>query len=683
MKLLPRIHPRRADFILCAVIVIWGALRLLPGLAHPGMVRWDEDIHQAVTRGTYVEPLRPHVYRDHLYFHSPADWISGGTWLHKPPMPFWAGSMLLHVMGITPLALRLVSFLADLAVALALFFLMRASAGRLLSTVAAVAYLSLNFTWTLTQGFLFGDVTDTTLAACLTLATLAVVRAVQLSSLRWAILAGVFTGMGYLCKSFLALTPAAVAAVFFILQVRRTARGLSLPKFAGLLGTTVLVAAPWAIYSSQAWPAQYHANAHLVFAHLVEEIVPFGRSIDGLFNEINDVELFPIPVAFTLLAGAWIAWRAYRFRLSVDIALAVWIWASWIVLSLTPSKVPAHGFGVVPAILAAMVILLADCRRRPVLAATALAAMLSRVGAQFLPSLSRVRELVPSSLSQTRERPGLAEGLLLMGIAAFGFWALLDRRSSRPTFRGALSPSLGWASILGGVFLLAVATPLARHADEQRQISTVGATSYTREAGLALRLALPESSVLFIHTDRNPECCSEQHSLMFYSGMMAYRRAPDAANAIARGYKPFLVSPLAEPFAPVPSVPANAWWRAYDLTVPLALPAPQPQGLTPIAGRAGRMELLGVARGPAVTARDRWAFVARWASPEGTASEILVFKTRTGSERIALDLDGTLLGAEALKAAAWFVVPLLGPVRSEVIGLGLEDGTQLPLPPDL
>jgi len=177
MLRIPKILLPRIDWLLCAIIVAWGAVRLLPGLGHPGMPRWDESIHQVVARGTMTEPLRPHVYHDHLFPYSNADWVNGGTWVHKPPMPFWLGSSLLHVTGITPLALRLVSFLADLVVALAMFLLMRRSVGRWLSALAGAAFLSLDFTWALTQGFRFGDVTDTTLAACLVVSVLAVVRA--------------------------------------------------------------------------------------------------------------------------------------------------------------------------------------------------------------------------------------------------------------------------------------------------------------------------------------------------------------------------------------------------------------------------------------------------------------------------------------------------------------------------
>jgi len=677
MRLVVRLHLARADWIACAVLVAWAALRLLPGLDHPGMPRWDESLHQAATRGAFAEPLRPHIYTDHLHRRPSSDWIYAGVWLHKPPLPFWAGAILLHVTGVSPLALRLVSFFADLAVALGLYFLMRRSTGRFLAALAGVGYLSLDFTWILTQGFLFGDVTDTTMAACLVLGVLAVVRAADRSSERWALLAGVFIGMGYLCKSALALAPLGVAIAFYLLRRRRLAWGLRGRTFLILVGAFLVVAAPWAIYSACSWPEVYRANSKLVFAHLVEEIAPFGRPIDALFNEINSTELFPIPVSLAVLAALWMAWRAWVSRRSLDVALALWIWASWIILSLTPSKVPAHAFGVVPAALAAIVALVADSRRRPVLAAASLATTLVGWILPWLPSLSKVRALVPSSLPQTRERAGMAEGLLVAGIAMALVWALV-RALNNPRW---LARVLGYLAAVAVVALLAVAAPVARWKDEKQALATVGVTDYTREVGRALDRAVPKQSVVFIATERNPDCCSQEHALIFYSGRMAYRRAPEIELAIAKGYLPYLVSPLSEPYVPVPGVPPYAWWRAYDLSAPLGGPAPVPPDVTPLSLRAHGLDLLGIARGRAAPERDRWILIAHVARA-GDESVALAFETRRGTELVKANLDDVLLDRNTLDQAAWFILPFMGPARSDVRAVTLADGTPLALPPD-
>jgi len=377
-----------------------------------------------------------------------------------------------------------------------------------------------------------------------------------------------------------------------------------------------------------------------------------------------------------VVAAVWMLWRAWSSRRSLDVALALWIWASWIVLSLTPAKVPAHAFGVVPAVLAAIVVLVADARQRPVLAAAALATLLAGWLIPWLPSLSKVRELVPASLPQTRERAGLAEGLLLAGIAMV---AVMLVQTVRPSRR--VAAVLGWSVVVAAVGLLAVATPIARRTDENLALLTTGVTDYSREVGRALDRAVPERSVVFINIDRNPDCCSQEHALIFYSGKMAYRRVPEVDTAIGKGYLPYLVSPLAEPFTPVPGVPAHAWWRAYDLLAPLSAPAPVPGEVTPLALHVQDLELLGIARGPAVRGRDRWVLIARM----GAASRepvTLLFHTRHGDEVVKASIDDVLLEPGAIAKAPWFVLPFVGPIRAEVTGVVLADGTPVALPPD-
>jgi 4-amino-4-deoxy-L-arabinose transferase-like glycosyltransferase len=667
----------RADWLACVMLAAWMALRLLPGLDHPGMPRWDEALHQSAARGTFEEPLRPHIYRDHLHPRGLGDWIYAGVWLHKPPLPFWAGALLMHLTGIQPLALRWVSVLADLAVGLGLFFMLRRRVGRFWATLAGFAYLSLNFTWMLTQGFQFGDVTDTTLAAFVTLATIALVRACERPSARWACAAGLFLAMGYLCKSALALTPLAVAIILWALHRRRLAWGLRPRPLLVLVGSFAVAALPWAFYSARAWPEQYRANAKLIFAHLVDDWYPWGRPIDALLNEINGVELFPIPVALPMVAAVWVAWRAWQGRRSLDLALALWIWISWIVLSLTPAKVPAHGFGAVPAILAAVVLLVVDVRSRPLLAAATLATAVSGWVMPWLPSLSKVRTLVPATLPQTRDRAGMAEGLFLALLAVGVSWLVVRCwRDSRWPAR-----ILGWAATLAVVGLLGVHTPIAKRADRKLLLATTGATDYTREVGRALDRAVPDKSVVFLDTERNPECCSQEHALIFYSGKMTYRGQPEIETSREQGYAPYLVSPQAVPYAPVPGIPAHAWWRAYDLSAPLAAPVGIPEGVTSLSARAGQLELLGIARGPAISTRDRWALVARVIDTPADPAITLVFETRRGTELVRADLRDVLMDLNALKRAPWFILPFIGPLRAEVSTLRLEDGTSLALPP--
>ena len=66
-----------------------------------------------------------------------------------------------------------------------------------------------------------------------------------------------------------------------------------------------------------------------------------------------------------------------------------------------------------------------------------------------------------------------------------------------------------------------------------------------------------------------------------------HRRSADSPSGDHDGRRatPYLVSPAAEIFEPVPGVPLHAWLRAYNLERPIFAPAPLPDGLLPVKAR--------------------------------------------------------------------------------------------------
>ena len=190
-------EPRRWRDAICAALIVAAGIALLaPGLAHPFIFNWDESVHQAAARGTYETFLEPHVYAHALYPERPGDWLHSGPWLHKPPLPFWLAALAMHMTGVSPVDLRLVSLLGEIAAALGLFLLARRAAGRLAALLAALSFLALPFGWTLVQGYQFGDATDCLLGGAVAVAMLLLVTSIEKESSWLAVAAGAMTGGG-------------------------------------------------------------------------------------------------------------------------------------------------------------------------------------------------------------------------------------------------------------------------------------------------------------------------------------------------------------------------------------------------------------------------------------------------------------------------------------------------------
>lgn len=667
---------RNSDGLALGLIAGFGLYALAVSLSHPFIPLWDEAMHQAAARGTLDTPAYPHIYAEHLVAQDPRDYWLSEAWLNKPPAPFWFGAAVMRVIGVTPLALRLVSLLATLVAAGVIYLLARTVAGRVPAVAAAIFFLSLPFGWLLVQGLLFGDVTDCTLAGCNALAVGLVVLSAQRQSWKLSVAAGAVVGLGVLCKVMLALTPLGLAVALWLLSLAKVTQGPRLRWLAAMFGAAALICVPWNVYAAAQWPDVYWMHARTWLGHLLPiegMTAPIGswqRPIDAIFNEINAGELRPVPPALSLLAGLWLLAAAIRRRQLVTISVAIWLWGTWAVLSYSAHKVPATAWGAVPAVVIGLALLFRDGVRLPPLGFAAVAALCTPLALKLWPGLGAVRQALPAFLEQTRALPGLAEGVCLAVLAA-ALGGLLQR-----LLRGVPRAALALPTAVGALALLAQ-THQARvliHAENAHRLWA----SHTREVGLAIDQATPKKSVLFLDIERDMPESSEVLSQIFWAGRMTYRSAPDLPLARARGYHPYLVSPAAEAFEPVPGVPPSAWLRAYDLERPTRGPAPLPEGVTMLTATLERMTVHAVAAGWASARQDRWAFyVESFAEPEALH---VIFHTTQGRTDLRIAPTACLRDGRRLAGAAWFILPTLGPKRRDVRALEFDRGGRIPLP---
>ncbi|MHB8416903.1 MAG: ArnT family glycosyltransferase [Myxococcales bacterium] len=667
---------RRADIPWLALLVAWGLWIFAPGLGHPSLWNWDESIHMAVARGVYASFFTPHVYAHHLYpGYSFSDWVNGEIWIHKPVLPFWLGAIVMHLIGITPLGLRLVSLAGMILAGGCLYLLLRSLTPRPWAAALAAAFMGLPFGWKMVQGYQFGDITDCTLVGFVVLAFWLLLRAIETGSPKLAAAAGAATGLGFLCKSALALTPLGAAVAMALLAQRGAVKGLSWRQLALFLGAFLLLALPWEIACAVRWPELNRVEVFHTFGHLTGKSVEnWIRPWDALFNEIDEAELSPFPLALPLVAGVWLALRARRRREPAAALGALWLAAEWLVLTLARVKVPAIAWTAAPAVFLALGVAVLDAFGRPPLAAALLGALVAPRLAPHLPVLTRARLHLPAFFVESRTRPGLVEGVLTVAafLAAGLAWQAGRRLAPRLSRAGGFA--LGTAGLVLVSWLLFVQGPEAR-AREMASLETQSLMGYEREVGLALASGTPERSVVYLGTDREPPSGFAVQNLIFWSGRATYRHPPDPATAHRQGYHPYFVSPAAQPFREVPGVPAASWLRAYDLDAP-APPPPLPAGVTPLGTWQGNVELLGWAAAPGDRQHGRYAFFLHADGAPGRPR--VLFRTRSGVEAASLDPGASLANPYTLSGKPWFIVPALGPPVGELVAVEVPGGRAEP-----
>jgi 4-amino-4-deoxy-L-arabinose transferase-like glycosyltransferase len=707
-------------------LVVLGLVCLWPNLSHPAIASWDESGHQAAVRGLF-DTSTPTIYRDPLIPAGPGDWLAAQVFLHKPTLPFALGALMMRLFGVTPLALRTVSLIAALATALGMYFIGRRFLGTPLAAVVAAAFLFLPFGFTLVQGYQFGDATDCTLVAFLTLSMWALVVAIERGSIRRAAVAGALCGCAFLCKSALALTPIGVVAALVILGRTRFAPRLKQSMLWATVLAALIVAVPWNLYCAIKWPEVYGFEAKFTLGFLTDRGRMFSKpAIDALFDQINDQELAPWPAALPFVAGVSLLWSALKRRDWRRWLLCLWVWGEWVPLSVAAVKVPAHAWGAVPAALIAVGLLIRDSVEQSALAGAIIAALGTSSAMAFLARHVSFRLLSQGGSPLGRARSNLEVGLvlaLLGGVVAYGTVRLWQRHVWLPRVLAmAAAGAVCWVAL--------VQSPLRLRAERTAHRDPF-VESYGDQLGRALDRSIPERSVLFVDVARDPHCCFEKTSLIFYSGRMVYKFDDKLVGlARERGYHPYLVSGAARPYRRVESVPASSPWQAFDLDSPLTRASPPPQDMTQVNGWTGNARVIGNAHvigfaiGRGDKDRDRYVFYleptkgetkppsptspaseaqaittpglrkdvittslkAPWLHPGGAVEKApvlqgqVVFSVKDGSEeRIVLDTSRTLNGAKDINESAWFTMTVPGPLRSKLRRLRLGP-TDLPLP---
>lgn len=666
----------RADVVCLAAIVAWALVWLTPNLGHPHIHNWDESIHQLVARNVHDTFFYPHLYRELLYPQAdPSQWFSTDVWLTKPVGAFWASAAVMHLIGVTPLASRLVSLSGELLAAIALFALLRKLVPRPTALAVSMGFLSLPYSWILVQGYMFGDITDTTLVGWVTFAMLLVVRSIEAQSWRWSVAAGVATGVAYLCKAQLALVPLGVVLTMALLRLLQLSAGPRLPAAAGFVGALLLTAGPWVVYTARTWPTVFWAMHDHALGHFEnaprDDIGPWVRPADAIFNEVNSLELAPLPGALATLGLLWLVWRAITRRETPVVALALWLGSTWLVHSLAAAKQPNHVWNAAPAVFAAFALMATDAFRSPRLGAAMLMGLATPWFTEHGFELKAVRAMLPDVLEQTQALPGLAEGLVCM------FWgaSVVTLVTLWPPVDRPLALTLGVMANLSLGYSLLVKAPLAltAKAEEKRPLSLV---SRAKDVGLALERLLPKKSVLWLNTELDGYETHEHFDLMFWSGRMVYRSRLDVETAKAKGYHSYVVSTTWLPLEEVAGLPPHAAFRVYDVERETDV-VTLPPGVTPINATAGTMEVIGVAAGPLDETHDRWAFYVR---PAGVPAELLVtFTQERGAQTLALLPEESLAQRSSLVERPWFIITTVGPPRGLVKDLRFD--TQRPSMP--
>ena len=295
---------------LAAVIVWLAAFAWIRPLYLPDEGRYSMVAWEMFTSGHWMVPT-----------------LDGLPFFHKPPLFYWIATAAMHVLGPTPIAMRVPSILAASATAVAMLVFVRRW-GTPRSSHWTVAVLA-------TQPFFFVGAQfanlDMLVAGCISCTVLLAAHAVLLDFAgeprdRALIGAYVAAALGVLAKGLIGVVLPVLVLLVWLVIMRRPRTVVRLLSGAGLALFAVIVL-PWFIYVHLRYPGFLHY--FFVYHHV-------QRFAQGGFNNVAPAWYYPVALVLLALPSSLaLPWSARRLRTEATewpVGRLMWCWLAVIVV---------------------------------------------------------------------------------------------------------------------------------------------------------------------------------------------------------------------------------------------------------------------------------------------------------------------------------------------------------------
>ncbi len=340
--------------VLLLVCLLFSSFLLkLNHLGHRSLVGIDEACHAVVAKNLLKHPLKPLLIESPYLHYFEELWGENHVWLHKPILPMWQSALSMGLLGISTFALRLPSaLLSTLAVWLTYLigveFLKHRAA-----LIAATAQAFSGFLMQVTHGYLFSDMMDISLLFYCELGIYGVIRAVKTGNWRFVLLAGAGQGLAFLSKTYPAFIVTGVALAGWLAPslalAKREDCHLHWQHILVLLGSTLLVAGPWTLFTAIAYPTEFIISNSAIFLHFTEDIQGWGAPWYQVFlytRDILNLLIFPTVIALCCTLP-----RLFRERNIHICLLYAWAFGVFPPFLVATTKIPCATLMGAPALL--------------------------------------------------------------------------------------------------------------------------------------------------------------------------------------------------------------------------------------------------------------------------------------------------------------------------------------------
>lgn len=319
----------------------------------PYLNLWDEQFHVLVGKHLIETPLHPRLQPTDLLPYNYESWVENYTWLHKQPLALWQIALSMSLFGINVIAARLPMVLLHALIIYPVFRIGSIAYDKKVGFISAFLFTLLLYPLELVAGLHTSEHIDLSFMFYITVSIWCWFEWQHTKNHVWLLLLGFFAGLAVLTKWLVGLLVYAGFGVHQLLFNKGLVQWKTWTPILKALFITILVGAPWQIFTAFTYPNEFYHEMAYNSLHLTQPVE--GHGGDRLFYWHNLHTIYGLGTLWKWLLLILILSLFFRKKKPYAIYLGTVIAVTYLFFSFATTKMPSFCIIVSPVVLIAAV----------------------------------------------------------------------------------------------------------------------------------------------------------------------------------------------------------------------------------------------------------------------------------------------------------------------------------------